>query len=233
VNVAESLKEAGLMPPEGDDVVIASSGQAISVHVKGHDPKKIAAIVEYLQGQSWCGVIFTSGKGGAAYEGGVAGTFSLEYVHLGGHGRSADIVFTFPWSSAINRFGVRGTDWSLVAKGPTGPVIVDGANHGGIGPWTVTNTMLAWGPDFKRGVVVRTPAANVDVAPTILHLLGMQRSAANMQGRALVEALVAGPDEEQVAMDTRALRVEKGAYRAVLQVTEVDGRRYVDKAWRQ
>jgi arylsulfatase A-like enzyme len=234
VNVAQSLKDAGLMAAEeSDDVVLASSGQAISVHVKGHDPKKIAAIAQFLQGQAWCGVVFTSGKGGAQHEGSVAGTFSLEYVHLGGHERSADIVFTFPWSSATNRFGVRGTDSSLVAKGPTGPASGDGANHGGIGPWTVTNTMLAWGPDFKRGVVVRTPAANVDVAPTILHLLGMQRSAANMQGRALVEALVAGPDEEQVPMDTRALRVEKGAYRAVLQVTEVDGKRYVDKAWRQ
>ena len=71
--------------------------------------------------------------------------------------------------------------------------------------------MLAWGPDFKRGVVVRTPAANVDVAPTILHLLGMQRASANMQGRALVEALVEGPDEEQVPMETRALLVGKGS----------------------
>jgi arylsulfatase A-like enzyme len=234
VNVAQSLKDAGLVPAEeSDDVVLASSGQAMGIHVKGHDPKKIAAIADFLQQQPWCGVIFTSGRGSAPHEGGVAGTFSLEYVHLGGSERSADIVFTFPWSSARNRYGVRGDDYSIVAKGPTGPVNVDTANHGGIGPWTVTNTMLAWGPDFKRGVVVRTPAANVDVAPTILHLLGMQRSSANMQGRALVEALVEGPDEEQVPMDTRALRVGKGAYRAVLQVTEVDGRRYVDKAWRQ
>jgi Type I phosphodiesterase / nucleotide pyrophosphatase len=234
VNVAQSLKDAGLMPAEeSDDVVLASSGQAMAVHVKGHDPKKIAAIVEFLQQQPWCGVVFTSGKGGAPHEGSVAGTFSLEYVHLGGNERSADIVFTFPWSSATNRFGVRGADWSIVAKGSTGPVSVDAASHGGIGPWTVTNTMLAWGPDFKHGVVVRTPAANVDVAPTILYLLGLQRSSANMEGRALVEALIEGPDEEQVPMDTRALLVGKGSYRAVLQVTEVDGKRYVDKAWRQ
>jgi arylsulfatase A-like enzyme len=234
VNVAQSLKDAGLVPAEeSDDVVLASSGQAMGIHVKGHDPKKIAAIADFLQQQPWCGVIFTSGRGAAPHEGGIAGTFSLEYVHLGGSERSADIVFTFPWSSARNRYGVRGDDYGIVAKGPTGAVKVDTANHGGIGPWTVTNTMLAWGPDFKRGVVVRTPAANVDIAPTILHLLGMQRSSANMQGRALVEALAEGPDEEQVPMDTRALRVGKGAYRAVLQVTEVEGRRYVDKAWRQ
>jgi arylsulfatase A-like enzyme len=234
VNVAQSLKDAGLMPAEeSDEVVLAPSGQAMAVHVKGHDPKKIAAIVNFLQQQPWCGVIFTSGRGAAPHQGSVAGTFSLDYIHLGGNERSPDVLFTFPWSSARNRFGVRGADSSIVAKGPTGPVNVDTANHGGIGPWTVTNTMLAWGPDFKRGVVVRTPAANVDIAPTILHLLGLQRLAANMQGRALVEALVDGPDEDQVPVDTRALHVEKGAYGAVLQVTEIGEKRYVDKAWRQ
>ena len=234
VNVAGEFKHAGFATLEdGGDIVLASSGQEMNVHVKDHDPKRIAAIVEFLQRQSWCGVIFTAHGGGAAHEGSVPGTFSLEYAHLGGHARSPDIAFTFPWSSSANRFGVRGMDYSIVSKGATTAVDVDTANHGGIGPFTVTNTMLAWGPDFKRGIVDRTPAANVDVAPTILHLLGMDDAAGGMQGRALVEAMVGGPDEEQVAVETRALHVANGAYRAVLQASEVDGRRYIDKAWRQ
>ena len=189
--------------------------------------------MEFLQQQPWCGLILTAGRNAATHEGAVAGTFSLDYVHLGGHERSPDIVFTFPWSSARNRHGIPGTDYNIVATGTTEPVTVDTANHGGIGPWTITNTMLAWGPDFKRGVIVRTPAANVDVAPTILHLLGLQAALSGMQGRVLLEALVGGPDEEQIAMDTRALRVSRGTYRAVLQTTEVEGRRYIDKGWRQ
>ena len=124
-----------------------------------------------------------------------------------------------------------GTDYNLVTSGKTEAVTVNTANHGGIGPWTVRNTMLAWGTDFKRTAVVRTPAANVDVTPTILHLLGIALTSA-MQGRPLLEALANGPDEEQVPMETRTLRVENGAYGAVLQVTEVAGRRYIDKGWR-
>ena len=93
--------------------------------------------------------------------------------------------------------------------------------------------MLAWGPDFKRGVVVRTPASNVDVAPTILYLLGMRDAAATMDGRALVEAMAGGPDEEQVPIETRTLRVSNGSYAAILQVTETGGHRYIDKGWRQ
>jgi arylsulfatase A-like enzyme len=234
VNVARAFKDAGFkLSEDGGDVVIASSGQAIGVHVKGRDAPTIASIAKFLQSQPWCGLVFTAHGDGKPFEGRAPGTFSLEYAHLGGHERSPDIVFTFPWTSERNRFGVRGGDWSLVGKGGTGPVTTDRANHGGIGPWTVTNTMLAWGPDFKRGVVVRTPAANVDVAPTILHLLGMRPAAAAMDGRALVEAMAGGPDEEQVPIETRTLRVSNGSYRAVLQVTEVEGRRYIDKGWRE
>ena len=233
VNVNEELTAAGLLPrEETGEVIVASNGQAISMHVKDRDPKRIAAIVAFLQKQPWCGVIFTARGGGAAHEGAVPGTFALEYAFLGGHERSPDIVFTFPWSSARNRHGVPGTDYNFVTRGKTEAVAVDTANHGGIGPWTVTNTMLAWGPDFKRGVVVRTPAANVDVAPTVLHLLGQNAAAAAMDGRPLLEALAGGPDEEQVAMEVRTVRVGSGAYSAVLQTSEAAGKRYIDKAWR-
>ena len=224
VNAAQALKDAGLAGIDGD-VVIASSGQAVALHVKGHDRERIAKIARFLEKQPWCGVIFTAASRAGSHEGSVAGTFALEEAHLGGHARSPDIVFTFPWSSARNAYGVAGIDDQL-KNGPAA------ANHGGIGPWTVRNTMLAWGPDFKRGAVVRTPAANVDVAPTIAYLLGMRDAVAAMDGRPLLEALANGPDEEQVPMETRTLQVANGEYRAALQVSEVAGKRYVDKAWR-
>lgn len=236
VNVGKALVDAGLMPAvDSDEVVIASSGQAVALHVKNRDARKTAAIVEFLENQPWCGVVFTAGRpGGAPYEGSSPGTFSLDYVHLGGHPRSPDIVFTFPWTSALNRHGIPGTDQNQVGgTAVTGPVQSAPGNHGGIGPWTVRNTMLAWGPDFKRGVVVRTPSSNVDVAPTLLHLLGLTDASAGMDGRPLHEALIGGPDHEQVAMQTSAFRVRHGAYRAVLQVSEVAGKRYIDKAWRE
>lgn len=233
VNVEQELREAKLMPESGSgEMVLASSGQAMAIHVKGRDPARIAQIVAFLQERAWCGLIFTAGSGGSV-EGSVPGTFSLDVAHLGGHERSPDIVFTFPWSSRTNRYGVRGTEANIVTSGPTGPVEVDTANHGGIGPWTVRNTMLAWGPDFKRGAVVRTPASNVDVAPSLMHLLGKSRAAAAMQGRPLLEALADGPDEEKVPMEVRTFTVQRGAYRAVLQTSRVGERRYIDKGWRE
>ncbi len=236
VNVGRALADAGLMGADGsNELVIASSGQAVALHVKDRNPARIRTVTEFLQQQPWCGVVFTAGKrGGAAHEGTVAGTFALEYAHLGGHERSPDIVFTFPWSSAPNRHGVRGTDYAQVAGDrKTGPVDGNAASHGGIGPWTVRNTMLAWGPGFKRGAVVRTPTSNVDVAPTLLHLLGLPAAAAGMDGRVIAEALANGPDEEQVAAETRTWHVRSGGYSAVLQTSETGGKRYIDKGWRE
>jgi hypothetical protein len=48
----------------------------------------------------------------------------------------------------------------------------------------------------------------------------------------VAEALEGGPDPEQVAVETRVHTAAAGAYRAALQISTVDGRRYVDKSWR-
>jgi arylsulfatase A-like enzyme len=109
---------------------------------------------------------------------------------------------------------------------------VNTANHGSISPWTVRNTMLAWGPDFKRGATLHTPTSNVDVTPTLLYLLGHADVVATLQGRPMLEALAGGPDEEQVVMETDSLRVRNGDYEAVLQISDVEGKRYLDKGWR-
>jgi len=234
VNVAQTLVDAGFAAAGSNDVVIASSGQAIALHVKGRDAQRIRGIAEFLQKQEWCGVVFTARKSGAAHDGTVPGTFALEYAHLGGHERSPDILFTFRWSSDLSAYGVRGAGTTQTGgTNPTGPVNSLVAGHGGISPWVIRNTMMAWGPDFKRAAVVRTPSANVDIAPTLLHVLGHAEPIAGMDGRPLLEALANGPDHEQVALETRTLRVVNGAYRAVLQVSETAGKRYIDKAWRE
>ena len=233
VNVRQALADAGLAKADTDDVVIASSGQAVALHVKNRDAGKIRAVVEFLQRQPWCSVIFTAARrGGAPHEGAAPGTFALEYAHLGGHERSPDIVFSFLWSSEKNRHGVPGASYTL-SNTRTGPVEGTGAGHGGISPWAVRNTMLAWGPDFRRGTTVRAPTANVDVTPTLMHLVGQGGAAARMDGRVMLEALAAGPDPEQVVATTQALRVQNGGYRAVLQVSEIAGKRYIDKGWRE
>ncbi|MET0487713.1 MAG: alkaline phosphatase family protein, partial [Candidatus Rokuibacteriota bacterium] len=228
VDVAGELIAAALKAaPDSADVVLASSGQAVALHVQGLQAGRIARLVSFVQSRQWCGVVFTAGGAPGDVHGHVRGTFSLELIHLVNAERAPDVVLTFPWSSTSNQFGVPGTDHAYVTGG--GRLLV--SDHGSMSPWNVRNTLLAWGVDFKKGTTVRTPVGNVDVAPTILALLGID-AGHGVDGRVLVEALVGGPDEEQMAAETRIHTVEAGAYRAAIQISEVEGRRYVDKSWR-
>ena len=228
VDVARALIDAGLKAsPDSRDVVLASSGQAVALHVEGRDGERIERIARFVQSCDWGGVVFTAGPAPGDPRGAVEGTFSLELIHAANGERGADLLFTFPWTSRPNAFGVPGTDLADVSGGAT----LYASDHGSMSPWNVRNTLLAWGVDFKKGATVHAPAGTVDVAPTILALLGIAEGD-GLDGRVLDEAIEGGPDEEQIAADTRIHTVEAGAYRAALQVSVVDGRRYVDKSWR-
>jgi hypothetical protein len=205
--------------------VLASSGQAVAVHVEGHDRARLVRLARFIQAQEWGGVIFSAPRAPGDGQGLIEGTFSLELIHLGGE-RAPDLLFTFPWTSEPNAFGVPGLDRACVSFGAR----LYASDHGSMSPWNVRNTLVAWGPDFKRGATTRAPAGNVDVVPTILALLGLD--VAGCDGRVLREALVDGPDPERVGIVTHLYTAEAGAYRAVLQISGVDGRRYVDKSWR-
>jgi arylsulfatase A-like enzyme len=228
VDVAGTLIEAGLKASaDSDDVVLASSGQAVAVHLEGHDRDRLTRIARFVQSREWGGVLFTAARAAGDARGSVDGTFALELIHVANAERGPDLLFTFPWTSADNAFGVPGTDLASVSFGAKLHV----SDHGGLSPWNVRNTFIGWGVDFKKRTCVRTPVGNVDVAPTILALLGIDE-AGGLDGRVLAEALVDGPDPEQLAIETRVHTVEAGDYRAAIQVSEVAGRRYADKSWR-
>jgi predicted AlkP superfamily pyrophosphatase or phosphodiesterase len=240
VNVTAELIKAGLKAaPDSDDVVIASSGQSLLLHVRDRDAALIHRLTEFLRSKEWAGVLFTAarpgGDAGPPVEGVEPGTFSLELIHLAHAERGPDIVVTFPWSSAPNPYGVPGTDMTNT-DGATGPLAGSRGNHGSMSPWTVRNTFIAWGIDFKHGAIVRNPVSNVDVTPTLLALLGLDRDPAlpRFDGRAILEALADGPDPEQVPRHTTTYftATPNGTYRAAIEVSEVGTERYLDKSWR-
>jgi arylsulfatase A-like enzyme len=228
VDVAGELVAAGLKASrESIDVVLASSGQAVALHVEGRDAARIARLARFVQTRDWGGVLFTAGRAAGDVHGAVEGTFSLELIHLAGSERAPDLLVTFPWTSAPSSFGIPGTDLANVTAGGS-PYAGD---HGSMSPWNVRNTFLAWGPHFKQGVTVGTPVGNVDVTPTILALLGIP-DADGLDGRVLSEALRDGPDPEQTPVETVTHTSTAGDYRATIQLSLIDGRRYVDKSWR-
>jgi hypothetical protein len=72
--------------------------------------------------------------------------------------------------------------------------------HGSFSPIDVHNTLIAFGPDFRENMQDLLPTGNVDVAPTVASILGLELSQAD--GRPLLEALRNGPSQKgfQVTM---------------------------------
>jgi predicted AlkP superfamily pyrophosphatase or phosphodiesterase len=239
VNLTAELIKAGLKASaDSDDVVIASSGQTMLLHVKDRDTARIHRLAEFLKARDWVGVLFTAGRHGGetvSVEGIEPGTFALELIHLAHAERGPDIVVTFPWSSAPGPHGVLGTDYTETAQA-SGPLFGAQGNHGSMSPWTVRNTFIAWGIDFKRGATVRAPVSNVDLTPTLLALMGLDRDPAlpRFDGRAITEAFADGPEPEQVPVHTttHVTATPDGIYRVAIQITEVGNQRYIDKSWR-
>ena len=103
------------------------------------------------------------------------------------------------------------------------------AGHGSSSPWDIHNTLMAAGPDLKRGLTVDVPSANVDFSPTFLRLLGIAIPT-SMQGRPLEEALVDG-----VPLGANAVRATEhsastpdGTYAvtAMFSIVRAGGREY-------
>jgi hypothetical protein len=94
------------------------------------------------------------------------------------------------------------------------------------------NTLVAAGPDFRRGVQDTLPTGNTDLAPTILWILGLRDNAAAMDGRVLGEALSgdAPPLRSYTTERLESSRATQGGdWRQYLQVSEVNGVRYLDE----
>ncbi len=94
------------------------------------------------------------------------------------------------------------------------------------------NVLFAWGPSFKQGVKLDTPSGNIDLAPTILRILGISGDN-GMDGRVLEEALTNGPDPAEVDWSTELhnteRRLSEKVYRQQIKISRVGNTTYVDE----
>ena len=221
IDVGGFLVASGLKLGSGSpDVLIAPAGPSVQISIERDDPARLEAIVSALQAEPWCGPLFSRA-------GEVAGTFPLELVHLDHPERSCDLLITFGWDDRANGFGVAGTGFTSVGSGRALH-----SGHGGLSPYEMRTTFLARGPSFRDGHTVSTPVGHVDVVPTVLEILGIRPTEAP-EGRVLTEALRGRADPPpEVARESFDTMNRDGSFHAALQASVVDGRRYLDAAWR-
>ncbi|MEZ5908762.1 MAG: alkaline phosphatase family protein [Hyphomicrobiaceae bacterium] len=191
-----------------------------AIKVRDRDPARMTAMVEWLARQPWCGMIFTAGGNGT--EGGVAGTIDHAAVLID-HPRAPDIYFIMRNDDAVYGDGVVGSCY-YNGRYPAG-----GGTHGGLHRKELQTVLAAQGSHFRKEWVSPFPAGIIDVAPTVLHLLGLAKPT-RADGRVLAEALAAHtgslPQPEKGAL---SVRHAGGLQR--LEYSRVGTTTYLDAGW--
>lgn len=183
---------------------------------QGNDPARVAAIVEALQRRPEVGAIFTQAAVRGSSAGVVPGTLSLE-IARGNHARSGQVLVSANWTDeAKGRY--RGT----TTQGGV-------AGHGASSPFDIHNTLIAAGPDFRERAASDVPTGNVDLAPTLLHLLGVP-APPTMTGRVIHESFRHGPPPSSIRVEqaNEIARTRDGAYELTARFSIATGHRYLD-----
>ena len=225
VDVAVELSKPGFAAkratPGGltkGDVLAVGNGGSTLMFVGGHDEEVIRRLAAYLQQQDWVGVVFSRFP--------IEGAFPLGEAHIDSPG-APDLVVSLRWHHGRSATGAPGLLTSDVSS-----VAIKMGTHASLSPYEMHNTLVAAGPDIRRGVTSTLPSANLDVAPTILWLLGLKDEARQMDGRVLSEALtVDAPPLKSYELKRLNARSETaaGTWTQYLQISEVNGVRYLDE----
>jgi arylsulfatase A-like enzyme len=222
-DVAEILKKAGFVStkkfedPATGDVMVVGLGGSVFLYVVDRPEPVVRRLVEFLQTSDFAGVIFSRIP--------LEGTFPIEQVRTGSDS-GPDVIVSLRWSADKNDHGTPGL---LFCEGGT----KGKGHHVSLSRFDMNNTLVAAGPDFKQGFIDQLPSGNVDVAPTILHLLGVPQPASSpMDGRVLEEALAQGTAcDAPPRTETLEAARELGLFRwhQYLKFTEYGNTRYFDE----
>ena len=220
VDVAARLRAAGFdavrdFPdkPKPGQILVVTLGGSVEFYVVDHDEAVIGKLIDFLQRSDFAGVILTR----RAHE----GTFTFEQARVDAP-TASDVIVACRWNDQPNEFGIVRTD--RVRHRPE----CRPGQHSTLSPHDMNNTLIASGPDFRRGWTDEIPSGNIDVAPTILWILGLKTPEA-MDGRVLVEALA--DSKPAPAIKTQELEAQSDlgdfTWRQTLRLTTVGKTTYL------
>lgn len=219
---AARLREAGFDaatafkdPPKRGQILVVGLGGTVLFYVIEHDRNVTRRLTEWLQQTDFAAVVFTRET--------AEGAFLLQTVNAD-TANSPDVMAALHWNDKSNTAGVRG---AIVAD--AGRAVARGS-HGSIGVSDVHNTLLAAGPHFRRGAVDEAPSGNIDLAATMLHILGVTPTQ-KLDGRVLAEAMTGTAAIPEVLTETiKATRTfPAGEWQQRLLLSRVGESTYLDE----
>ena len=215
VPIESMMRESGF--PTVDQpggVAVAGNGGSALFYVHENDHDTAESVAQWLTNHEWCGSLFASERVGQP-----SGTLPASLIGCDGP-RSPDLSMSFLWTSVPNGVGYEGHAYATGGRAGQG-------QHGSMSRHEMQNVGLAKGPSLRAGTVVETPSGNIDFAPTILKLLGIDDVMPEMEGRVLGEALADNPKSSAQAWVT-AHETQSGNYRQRVQISHVGASQYID-----
>ena len=212
VDVEWYTRDAGFST---QDVIVAPNGGSVLFYCQSQDVTlKLAA---WLTERPWCGALLASEAAGE-----IEGALPMSLAGAEGP-RAPELAMSFGWDSRPNDAGYNGFAYSGGGQPGQG-------QHGSMSRHEMNNTLIARGPGFKSGARLQSPTGNVDLAPTVLRLLGLAVPD-HMEGRVLTEALSDG--NASVEWSSTTYRAERstsaGMYCQTVTVSTVGETAYIDE----
>jgi hypothetical protein len=180
-------------------------------YVIGHDKEVGRQLVDVVQKSSYAGVIFSRWA--------LPGTFDLHTAHIATPG-APDVVVAFRWNGQPNAWGAPGM---LESSG----VKVGKGTHASLSAFDMHNTLIAQGPDFRVAWEDQTPTGNVDLAPTVMWILGVGHKP--MDGRVLLEAMPGRQLGRPVSTETLNAANADTGWQQYLKISRVGTTEYLDE----
>lgn len=179
-SLAEYIDRAGiatasnLMLSTASDFVYAAPGNGTPPSAAEMEP-----LVQWFQEQAWAGVIF----GGTPEIAALPGVIPISAAWNGHWTDRAPLLAVSPaWTDETNENGVPGTVAALTEH------VALRSTHGSVSPYDLHAMAIAVGPSFAEGKTSSTPTGAIDLAPTVLALLGYDVPE-HMDGRVLHEVI--------------------------------------------
>ena len=209
--------------PKRAKVVVAANGGSDLIYVPDGDRATIDDVATFLLRQDYVDAVFVDRPAGA-----VPGALTLRDINLKG----SALTPTPSIVVALKTFSRDPQDPLRTQIDLSDTTLQEGqGGHGSFGRADVTNTMIAFGPDFKRGFIDRAPASNADIPLTLARILGLTLpSRGKLRGRILAEALAGGPAAVRSTCGEAVSTPTKDGLRTALHFQTAMGVRYLDAA---
>lgn len=212
-----NLKTANQFDPEADLIVIP--GQTTGIWVNPVKREILPDVGAALMNAPWSGPIF------AKEPDLVPGSFSQDQIRAC-HPRSPDLYCARYANSQVGAANIPGCAFVTEHDG----LPIGSGQHGGLQREEMTSLAAMRGTLFRSNFRSEVPSGIVDIAPTVLHILGIPQPS-SMTGRPLKE-VIADHDWHPPKVEEEVLEKSYNNYLQILRRRSVDNNIYLDHAER-